>query len=76
MADPRFRKYREYQRLWLEYIKDQWADGQISGEIENADASGKCQLLKDMVALDYEAIREFFIEAGHIKEKEEDESED
>ena len=68
-ADPRFKKYQEYQRLWLEYIKDQWADGMISGELANADASGKCQMLKDMVELNYEAIRSFFIEAGHIKEK-------
>ena len=67
---PEFRAYREYQRLFLEFIKDQWADGQISGELANADAAGKCQLLKDQVALDYEDIRTFFIESGHIKEKE------
>jgi hypothetical protein len=67
-ADPRFSKYREYQRLFLEFIKDQWADGNFLEELENAEASGKAQLLRDMVALDYDDIRKFFIEAGHIKE--------
>ena len=75
-ANPVFRKYREFQRLWLEFIKDQWADGQITGELENADAAGKCQLLKDQVALDYDDIRKFFIEAGHIKETASDENTD
>lgn len=68
---PGFRKYRAYQGLFLEYLKDQWADGLIAGEVENAEASGKAQLLKDMVALDYDDIRKFFIEAGHIKETQE-----
>jgi hypothetical protein len=63
-----FSKYREYQRLFLEFIKDQWADGNFLEELENAEASGKAQLLRDMVALDYDDIRKFFIEAGHIKE--------
>lgn len=66
-ADPRFRKYRHYLVLWLEFVKDQWADGQILGEIANADASGKCQLLKDQIAMDYEDIKDFLIEAGYIK---------
>ena len=71
-ADPRFRKYRHYLALWHEHIKDQWAEGGISGEVENACAYGKAQLLKDQTELDYDDIREFFITAELMKEKEED----
>ena len=76
MADPRFRKYRHYLALWLEHVKDQWAEGEISSEIENACAYGKAQLLKDQVALEYDDIRNFFIETGAITETDKDESED
>lgn len=60
----------------MEHIKNQWADGQIRGDVDNAEAHGKTQLLKDMVALDYDDIRTFFIEAEHIKEREEDDIDD
>ena len=70
--DPRFRKYKHYLELWREHIKDQWAEGEISGEIENACAFGKAQLLKDQVSLNYADIREFFVSTGKIKEKAED----
>ena len=72
MAQKFNRKYREYQRLFLEFIKSQWADGQIQGEVANAQESGKAQLLIDMTTLDYDDIRTFFIEAGHMKEREDD----
>jgi hypothetical protein len=69
---PEFRKYQHYQALWLEYLKDQWAEGAISDQLELASASGKAQLLKDMVGLDYDDVYSFFVNAGHIKETEED----
>jgi hypothetical protein len=56
--------YREYLRLWLEHIKDQWADGKIVGELENAEASGKAQFLKDLIDIDYEDMSEFYISIG------------
>ena len=72
VADPRFRKYRHYLGLWLEHIKNSWAEGQIVGELENSCAFGKAQLLKDQTDMSYEDIRAFFITAELIKEKEED----
>ena len=76
VADPRFHKYRDYLKLWLEHIKDRWADGEIVGELENADAAGKTQFLKDQIDLDYEDIRRFFVETGSMKDGEDINTED
>ena len=76
LVDPRFRKYRHYLELWLEHVKDNWADGLITGELANADAAGKTQFLKDQIGLEYEDIHEFFVGVGHVKEAEETEDAD
>ena len=68
VADPRFHKYRDYLKLWLEHIKDKWADGEIQGDLANADAAGKTQFLKDQIELDYDDIRSFFVETGSMKD--------
>ena len=60
--------YRDYLRLWLEHIKDKWANGEIVGDIANADAAGKTQLLKDQISLDYEDMRQFFVAIGRMKD--------
>ena len=70
---PEFRQYQHYQHLWLEFLKDQWANGEVTGELALADASGKAQLLKDLVGLEYEDIYGFFVNAGYVKETEEKE---
>ena len=68
VADPRFSKYRDYLKLWLEHIKDKWANGEIQGELENADAAGKTQFLKDQIDLKYEDMSQFYIAIGRIKD--------
>ena len=60
--------YREYLKLWLEHIKDQWANGEIIGDLENAEASGKAQFLKDLIDIDYDDMREFYIGIGSMKD--------
>jgi len=56
----------------MEHIKSQWADGNMQEWKDSIEGSAKCQLLMDMVDLDYDDIRNFFTEAGHMKERESD----
>jgi hypothetical protein len=73
VADPRYRKYQQYLKLWLESLKDQWADGQFATEQQNTEAWAKAQFLKDLSEQDYDSIRNFFLSRELIKESEQDE---